>query len=167
MKKHDEGYVLAFVMVVITVLCLVAVSLMSISLRNLENQNASILRMKDKYEAQGVIETVVAKISSSDSVEKIGDPASSLATYLDENGAEILSWSAVYETADADAKIKSFTAEVRIEGVSANGSVKVEARLTWSADVTEHDGTYRIEPNLLRYLSYQISSVDAGEEGAG
>ena len=62
MKKYDEGYALAFVMVVMVILCLVAVSILSISLRNLQNQQATVERMQDQYEAEGEIEKFVAAL---------------------------------------------------------------------------------------------------------
>lgn len=63
MKKHDEGYVLPLVLVVMVVLCLVAVSVMSFALNNYKSQQASVQRMQDQYAAQGEIEKVVAKIA--------------------------------------------------------------------------------------------------------
>lgn len=60
MKKHNEGYVLPFVLVVLVVVCLVAVSLLTASLDNLKRQQASIDRMEAKYAAQGEIEKLVA-----------------------------------------------------------------------------------------------------------
>lgn len=62
MKKHNEGYVLPFVLVVLVVVCLVAVSLLSASLTNLNRQQASIDRMEAKYEAQGELEKTIANL---------------------------------------------------------------------------------------------------------
>lgn len=59
MRKHNDGYVLPFVLVVLVVVCLVAVSLMSSALSNLQRQQASIQRMEAKYAAQGEIERAV------------------------------------------------------------------------------------------------------------
>ena len=61
-KKHDEGYVLVFVMVVIAVLSLVAITLMTGALKNLQAQSASIERMKDKYVAEGMIEVAAQEL---------------------------------------------------------------------------------------------------------
>lgn len=60
MKKHNEGYALVLVLVVITVLCLVALAMMAGSLKNLQNQQLSIERMEAKYAAQGETEKFVA-----------------------------------------------------------------------------------------------------------
>lgn len=62
MKKHNEGYTLVLVLVVMVVLCLVSVSVMTFSLRNLQNQQASVERMQAKYAAEGEIEQDLGKI---------------------------------------------------------------------------------------------------------
>lgn len=62
MKKHNEGYTLPLVLVVMIVMCLIAVSVMSVALHNLQTQKASVARMQDKYVAQGEIEKAVARI---------------------------------------------------------------------------------------------------------
>ena len=61
MKKHNDGYVLPFVLVVLVVVSFVAVSLMSSALTNLQRQQASVQRMEDKYGALGEIEKSVAE----------------------------------------------------------------------------------------------------------
>ena len=62
MKKHDEGYALVLVLVVMLVLCLVATSVLTIALNNLKKQETSVARMKAKYEAQGKIEEFYANL---------------------------------------------------------------------------------------------------------
>lgn len=61
MKKHDEGYVLAYVTVVLLVFCLVATAILTGALRNLQNQQNTIAKMQDQYAAEGMIEKVVAQ----------------------------------------------------------------------------------------------------------
>lgn len=151
MKKHDEGYVLAFVMVVITVLCLIAVLLMPLSLRNLEAQNDSIRRMQDKYAAQGVIETVVAKMDSDIEIGDLDDLETVLKSYLGADDEFNL------YSPDGIDEDESFTAKVMI--TAKRGSARVEATLIWYADVTEAGGNYQITPNLLQYEAYQVSSI--------
>jgi type II secretory pathway component PulJ len=62
MKKHNDGYALPFVLVVMVVVCLIAVSVMSFSLRCLQSQQASIARMTDKYKAMGRLEIVISQL---------------------------------------------------------------------------------------------------------
>lgn len=68
MKKHNEGYALVLVLVVMAVLTIVVTSVLSLSLRNLQAQQKSIQRMEDKYAAQGAIEIVVANLEKVESV---------------------------------------------------------------------------------------------------
>ena len=60
MKKHDEGYVLAYVTVVLLLFCLIASMILTSAMKNMNNQQNSIAQMKDKYVAQGMIEQFVA-----------------------------------------------------------------------------------------------------------
>lgn len=61
-KRNDEGFALAYVVVVIFILCSIAIALMSSTLRTLQAQENMVQRMKDKYEAMGEIERFVAEL---------------------------------------------------------------------------------------------------------
>ena len=65
MKKHDEGYALVFVLVVMAVLGIVATTLMTGAMKNLQAQNTSLFQMQAKYKAQGEIEKTVQLIENS------------------------------------------------------------------------------------------------------
>ena len=56
MKKNKGGYVLAYVMIVITVVSAMALAVGSVAVRNLQVQEAAVERMKDLYAAEGEIE---------------------------------------------------------------------------------------------------------------
>ena len=62
MKKNNDGYVLPFVLVVMIVLTIIATSLMTAALRNLQSEQAFVERMKYKYEAEGDIEKILAQL---------------------------------------------------------------------------------------------------------
>jgi Na+-transporting NADH:ubiquinone oxidoreductase subunit NqrC len=59
-KKYNEGYALPFVLVVSVVMCIIATTVMTFSLDNLQSQQNTIERMQAKYEAAAQIEKVVA-----------------------------------------------------------------------------------------------------------
>lgn len=61
MKKHDEGYVLVYVTVVLLVFCLVAATILTGAHNNLQNQQRTIAQMQDQYAAAGEIEKVMAQ----------------------------------------------------------------------------------------------------------
>ena len=69
MKKHDEGYVLAYVTVVLLLFCLIATMILTGSMKNLTAQQDTIQRMKDRYAAEGMIQQVIAQISSSNQLK--------------------------------------------------------------------------------------------------
>ncbi len=73
MKKHDEGYVLAYVTVVLLVFCLVATAILTGALKNLQAQQDAITRMQDKYAAQGMIEQVMAQLNGGTAPDAIVD----------------------------------------------------------------------------------------------
>ena len=62
MKKHDEGYVLAYVTVVLLVFCLVATTILTGAMKNLEHQQQAQAKMEDKYFAKGMIEQIIAQL---------------------------------------------------------------------------------------------------------
>ena len=64
MKKHDEGYVLVYVTVVLLVFCLVATTILTGALNNLRNQQNAIAKMEDQYAAAGEIEKVIASMDA-------------------------------------------------------------------------------------------------------
>lgn len=63
-KGNEEGFALAYVVVVIFILCSIAIALMSSTLRTLQAQEIMVQRMKDKYEAMGEIERLVAELEA-------------------------------------------------------------------------------------------------------
>lgn len=74
MKKHDEGYVLVYVTVVLLIFCLVATVILTGALRSLNAQQNAIAQMKDQYVAEGEIEKVLASLDNfikSDGVQTV------------------------------------------------------------------------------------------------
>ena len=63
MKKHDEGYVLAYVTVVLLLFCLIATMILTGAMKNLTIQQDTVQHMKDRYAAEGMIQQVIAQIS--------------------------------------------------------------------------------------------------------
>lgn len=61
MKKYDEGYVLAYVTVVLLLFCLIATMILTGALKNLTIQQDTVQHMKDRYAAEGMIQQVIAK----------------------------------------------------------------------------------------------------------
>ena len=64
MKKHDEGYALVLVLIVLTVLGLLASLMLSFSLQHVQTQQKYIDRMQDQYAAAGEIEAIIGQMQS-------------------------------------------------------------------------------------------------------
>ena len=114
MRKHNEGYALVLVLVVMVVLSIVAVSLMSMGLRNLKAQQAVGERMADKYAAQGEIEKLIAILIQADTYNRAneatseGDHDKELSAWIKEE--VIPSWlDGIPEDAEATAELKNLT----------------------------------------------------------
>lgn len=74
MKKHDEGYVLVYVTVVLLVFCLVATTILTGAHRNLQNQQNANEQMKQQYIAAGEIEKVMAQWAAAKVTYQQGRP---------------------------------------------------------------------------------------------
>lgn len=64
MIKRNDGYALSYVLVVLLVLFAIAMAASIIPLRNLQAQQSSLNRMKEKYAAQGQIEQIVGQLEN-------------------------------------------------------------------------------------------------------
>ncbi len=62
MKKHTEGYVMIYVLVVMVLLALVATGVLSVSLNNYKAQQAVGQQMQELYTAEGIAEQAVAEL---------------------------------------------------------------------------------------------------------
>lgn len=147
MKKHDEGYILAYVTVVLMIFCLVATVILTGALRNFQSQQNSIAQMKDQYAAEGMIEQVVAQLDAK------GSPTISGYEELAEDNQTI---------------IKKMSVSVEnIEGKSVlilraqNGSVVVTGSFVLSAEnaYSSNNVAYITGLNSYTYDSYEVGGV--------
>lgn len=174
MRKHNEGYALPFVLVVMTVLALVATSMMTLALRNLQNQRTSVERMQDRYTAEGAIEIVVARLSNEAELasfagtsveEAIKNKIDSICGEVYGEGSE----DAVYvpDPEDAAQAIDEGTAagfEYQFEIISTSGSVQITCELKLSGSISG-SGPYTITAPEIEYISYEIATVEITEGG--
>ena len=88
MKKHDEGYTLVLVVVIILVLGIMSAALMSLTVTNLRNQRNSVNRMQEKYSAQGAVEIAVAELEAQIEEKLVEIPADEKIEIPYQSGAE-------------------------------------------------------------------------------
>lgn len=182
MKKHNEGYTLPLVMVVMVILCLAAVSIMSVALRNLKAQQASVQRMQDQYVAAGMIEKVVAQLESIEvgkyiSLLEIYDNSKPENTdaqltilFSDENqNHEDGTYN--YYTAD-NSKILELKNKFVVKLVAVYGEVQVSCELMLECNFKingPNGGLYEIfvSAPIVTYLSYEVDYITTSETGGG
>lgn len=157
MKKHDEGYVLPLVLVVMIVMCLIATSLMSFSLQNLKSQQASIDRMVEKYEAEGAVEIVVAKLEGtslgSESLENYISKVKELAE------SAISSGSVTYELQEKGSN-NLYSLEITACSFTESGSKHIEVTVSCTVEFAVDEGSIT---NVV-YRSYEISNTGGGSD---
>ena len=64
MRKHNEGYTLVLVMVVLAVLSVLATVILTAAERNLDAHKHGVQYMQNKYQAQGEIEKFLGELES-------------------------------------------------------------------------------------------------------
>lgn len=165
MKKHDEGYALPFVIVVMLVLCLVAVSVMSFSLRNLQSQKASIEQMEAQYQAQGELEKMIVELNDTISAF-VDNIATSNYTYTEVGLAAL--------QADLQAQLGDGVAwdarDCRVTLTAVYQSTQVTSTLLLKDVIRSgvDGGTQVYVPSLpasISYETYSISTIEPAEGG--
>ena len=86
MMKRNDGYALLYVLVAMLILAGIAVAVMTMSLQVLKNQQSSMERLQNKYEAQGLAEQVVAQLEHAKTTD---DLKAVIAKYTPAEGEEI------------------------------------------------------------------------------
>lgn len=169
MKKHNEGYTLVLVLVVMLVLTTVATAILTFSVSNLKNQQAMVERMEAKYEAMGKLEMLVAQLRKDCTIEytpedKTEDDDTSKKTVIKQ-------WiTSVEGVIDGEIRITgdecSFSAQFNKAGTNTNHPYTIECTVNISAkievgekeDITKK-ATYTISKISVEYTSYEIGGA--------
>ena len=153
MKKRQEGYVLLYVVVVIILLSVVAMTISTISLRNLQRQQASLERTQQLYAAEGEIERFVANVESKALEVTAAESEDAARTaFGHQMGACCTSGNDItLGTPSWDAAGTTCTVTVTV-----NGAVAVSAEIEFRLTITEESGQYKITAVAASYLSYTI-----------
>lgn len=156
MKKHNEGYTLPLVMVVLLVLSIVAVTIMTTSLKNMQRQQGFIEQMQAQYEAQGKIEKVVAKLQNLDGEITLAEVCK------DAEGNPIVMYEIV-EKEEQDKNTEGLAIKLTAEGAAVAGGpelIKIECKVFLSGKVEPKDGGhYLSEIKFEGYRSYSIGGA--------
>ena len=146
MKKHNEGYSLVLVLVVLVLMSLVASFILSVSLKNLQSQTAAVSRMEDKYTAAGEIEKIVAQLEAFGDTEKIELPA-------------------IYEDAEIKRTLSTPASNKLVIVIySENVGIRCELELVGSTVAVEEPNiSITKKPTEVKYLSYEYLAREVDE----
>ena len=137
MRKHNEGYALVLVLVVLIVLGLLSAVILTGAQRNLEVHRSGVETMQDKYQAMGEIEKIIGALDA-----HIGDRLEILK-------ADRETWKLAYDHEKNEIRIMSSCGNVQIDCVMViKGSVDIDVE---SINIK----------HLLGYTitSYEISTI--------
>lgn len=172
MKKHNEGYTLVMVLVVMLVLSMVSLAIMSFSLRNLQNQQAAVERMQAKYEAQGEMEQIAAQLVQTDEytyTPGLGQDESQklqnmITEWMAENSDIQTVQDIVIETENG-ANTFSCVATLKTDDISTE--IKLTGNITKKDIKQDAEEVYTISNLKIAYRKYSYSTVTASEGGSG
>lgn len=181
MKKHDEGYSLLLVVVVILVLSILSAALMTAAVSNVKGQRASINRMKDKYAAQGEVEMLVAKLSQENTItlSETDDFKTKLAAGIsDDYGITVYDINVVIddvETGDEGETVTTIqykTFSYKTSGEVEKGSARITYTIEFSGTIGEQEESdtlnnreYTLTTDKVTYETFEISTVYTSEGG--
>lgn len=153
MKKHDDGYVLVLVMVVLLVICIVATSMMTIAMKGLQEQKQSVAQMQDRYAAEGEIEKFVAILNHAKEVAG--------AVSIEQVKEEDVDYVQLLVSGNVAAKLEGRLGEdgaIRTVNIKVvQGTAQVDCRLKLQGNFDSNGTIHSL--TSWEYLSYQITSV--------
>ena len=157
MKKHNEGYTLAMVLVVITVLCVISASVATVSLRNLKAQRTSFDRLEAKYQAQGQVEMLVAQLEQGYDCD-LTDEKTAAKEWLDKCGIET-----EINNISIENQVLTHNAEVTFTKTAEGYTYAVDAKITITATIEKKltGSGYKISDVTVEYTSYEIGGSAA------
>ena len=132
MRKHNEGYTLVLVMVVLTVLSVLATVILTAADRNLEVHKNGVAYMQAKYQAQGEIEKFLGELESFNGSLEL--------TEVSEGN-----WQLSYDKDEELIFITSISGEVQIDC-----TIQIAGKINDLGTITELEG--------YTYTSYKIST---------
>ena len=152
MRKHNEGYTLAMVLVVLLVLEVLVGIILTNSMRNLKIQEVAVQRMSDKYAVEGELERIVARLetaltaTASNPVEVVLEDSTDVETQL-------------YRNYDVETQLYRNYMVIAVRSNQVQLGCILE--LTGAAVVDQGKGKYEFSAlKGIQYEHYEISTVE-------
>lgn len=182
-KRNTEGYVLAYLLIVITVMGLIAATLMTSTLQVVTAQEKSLTYMQSKYEAMGEIEKAIAQLTytfeqtnpgssegiavfSSGQYETLNSENSSAKSAVEDQLKNLIVDSDSCElnlpnlsTTDAVSAVCYFV----LSQTSSDVSITAEFQMPYQVTTTAHDNSYYTNSNgsntLVEDIDYSYKLI--------
>lgn len=181
LRKDNGGYALAYVLIVVLVLCAVAVSVCTAALKNYQAQERSIRQTRQLYQAEGEIEKFVALAEDvhllTDSAEyNSEDEAKDAAktAYKDYLNSLASGYTLKHDTRDSDRESCKFTLTYKNDTVCIETEISmaliydVEPTTETLPDKTSKTMyTARVSKATHHYITYTITHLTAEGEASG
>lgn len=177
--KDNGGYALAYVLIVVLVLCAVAVSVCTAALKNYQAQERSIRQTQQLYQAEGEIEKFVAlaedvkslKVSSGSCASEKAARTAAMDAYVARLSTLVDGCTPTSVDTDKDVKFCTFTLTYKNDAVRIETKIRMD--LKYSVTEIPPDGTTtkvktytaRVSKATHSYNTYTITHLTA-EGGA-
>ena len=169
-KRSRGGYVMIYVMVVIAIISAMSLSVSSISLRNLQAQEASIQQLEATYAAEGMVEMFCEwlKIFPFENTSTIGNASELNNAWIEckiGSLGEIKVKAVTNDPTDSNKYNISITATAYAEEYAPDklppnpqyGTMQVDAKLEVTTETDTNTNIVRVTG--IKYTSYTVSPV--------
>ena len=180
--KDNGGYALAYVLIVVLVLCAVAVSVCTAALKNYQAQEESVRQTRQLYQAEGEIEKFVAlaeDVSSlRDSEEYDSEDearAAAKAAYVARLSTLAGGCTLPPDGTDTDVEFCTFTLTYKNDAVRIETKIKMNLEYKVTEEESQPDGTTtkvktytaKVSKATHHYITYTITHLTAEGEASG
>lgn len=179
--KDNGGYALAYVLIVVLVLCAVAVSVCTAALKNYQTQERSIRQTQQLYQAEGEIEKFVAlaedvkslKVSSGSCASEEAARTAAMDAYVARLSTLVDGCTPTSVDTDKDVKFCTFTLTYKNDAVRIETKIKMNLEYKVTEEESQPDGTttkvktYTAEVSKAthHYITYTITHLTAEKGG--
>lgn len=181
LRTDNGGYALAYVLIVVLVLCAVAVSVCTAALKNYQAQERSIRQTQQLYQAEGEIEKFVAlaedvkslKVSSGSCASEEAARTAAMDAYVARLSTLVDGCTPTSVDTDKDVKFCTFTLTYKNDAVRIETKIKMNLEYKVTEEESQPDGTttkvktYTAEVSKAthHYITYTITHLTAEKGG--
>lgn len=180
--KDNGGYALAYVLIVVLVLCAVAVSVCTAALKNYQAQERSIRQTQQLYQAEGEIEKFVAlaedvkslKVSSGSCASEEAARTAAMDAYVARLSTLVDGCTPTSVDTDKDVKFCTFTLTYKNDAVRIETKIKMNLEYKVTEEESQPDGTTtkvktytaKVSKATHHYITYTITHLTAEGEAS-